>query len=542
MAMKKLLKPQIALEVSDFKKLILESTVFVDKSLLIKDFLTDPGKTVLTTFPRKFGKSINMDMIKKFLSLEVNAYGEQLPEKDRENRKLFLGGEIKLEDGSKKLLDELKIAKHKDILECQGRFPVISVDFKDTKGYSYNEILSKVKTALRKSFLEHKYLSKSSKLNEPERKYFCKFTDSLEQKTLHDHEVTKGLKTLSSLLSTHFGCDSYLLMDEYDVAINHSYIDKFKDKESENVMKLFRDINEMTLKDNTCLEKGLITGVYGITDCFPNNDLQYSMLDTRYFEHYGFTQEEVEYLLNRYEVPENLARDIKYRYNGYKLDSSGKHSYNPFSIVKCLNNFEEYKNTQMDAHTLKTAILKNYWVDSGNIDFLNDLLRVPVVKSKIDRLVRDESVYFDIDKQIWSDDLIALKKLIDLGSNYQMEETVTHIIYSYLFHAGYLTDFLREKRFKIPNNEIKTVYENKLLKFYKQEYRIDTCFFTDFTGQLKKIIECDDQSLFFYISHYYFLDSIRESFRSLLKELLKFEKAFDNNTDFRDDLLSYHCT
>jgi hypothetical protein len=232
-----------------------------------------------------------------------------------------------------------------------------------------------------------------------------------------------------------------------------------------------------------------------------------------------------------------LARDIKARYNGYKLDSSGKHSYNPFSIVKCLNNFEEYKNTQMDAHTLKTAILKNYWVDSGNIDFVNDLLRVPVVKSKIDRLIRDEPVYFDIDKQIWSDDLMALKKLIDLGSNYQMDETVTHILFSYLFHAGYLTDLLREKRFKIPNNEIKTVFENKLLNFYKQEYRIDTCFFTDFSDQLKKTIECDDQIRFFS------LDSVR----SLLKELLKFEKikdekadkAFNNKTDFRDDLLSY---
>jgi hypothetical protein len=443
---------------SDFKKLVLESTVFVDKSLLINDFLTDSGKTVLITFPRKFGKSINVDMIKKFLSLEVNANGERLHEQDRENRKLFLGGEIKLEDGSKQILNELKIAKHTDIMEYQGRFPVIHVDFKDTQGDSYEEVLCKVKTALHKSFLEHEYLSESSELEEYEKKEFSQYINVDEHHKLPGNLVNTWLYDLSRLLSKRFGCRSYILMDEYDAAINNPN-NKLSDKESKKVMHLFQKLNEMTFKGNDYLKKGLITGVLSITDYLPNNLRKFSMLDYTYFEHFGFTQQEVEYLFNRYEVPEILAKEIKHWCNGYKLGEM--QSYNPFSIVKCLTNFEEHKNTQEDAHTLKTAILKSYWADAGCMDFMNDLLRVSDVKSIIDQLVRDEPLYFNLQEKFWSKDLNKIRKLIDSGSNDQMNGNETDILFSYLFHAGYLTNALGHNSFKFINDEVKTEFQNK---------------------------------------------------------------------------------
>ena len=546
---KKWLKPQTAIGVSEFKKLVLHSTVFVDKSLLIKDFLEDSGETLLMTFPRRWGKSINMDMIKKFLSIEVNQNGELLSREERENHKLFLGGEINLglAGGRTKLLTELKIARHQDIiLERQGQFPVVDIDFKNTKGSSYEEVLSRVKTVLHKSFSEHEYLSKSNKLRRDEIALFSKYIDSLEHQNLTNSEVSEGLFTLSSLLSKHFGKKSYILMDEYDAAINHSYI-KFSDEESKKVIELFRGINETTFKDNDYLEKGLITGVFRIAkaNLFStlNNLNEYNILDKRFFEYYGFTQQEVEYLLNQYEVPENLARDIKDWYNGYTLN--GSQTYNPWSMVKCLTKFEEHRGIQ-DVHRLKTIILQNYWEESGNIDFIKDLFKVPSVKSKMDRLVKDEPLFFNLKKQISSNDFKILKEVMNLGSNYEINESVTDILFSYLFSAGYLT-VSGEKEFKLPNNEVKTEFQNKLLEYYKQQYNIDTKFFTDVTDQLQKILDSKGK-----IEAEEATESFKESFIKLLAKFPKFEKikdeniadditgkAFHGNEDFIHCIISY---
>ena len=523
---KEWLKPQTAIGVSEFKKLVLNSTVFVDKSLLIKDFLEDSGETLLMTFPRRWGKSINMDMIKKFLSIEVNQNGELLSREERENHKLFLGGEIDLglAGGRTKLLNELKIAKHQGIiLERQGQFPVVDIDFKNTKGDSYEEVLSRVKTVLHKSFSEHEYLSTSSKLRGDEIRLFSKYIDSLEHQNLTNSEVSGGLFTLSSLLSKHFGKKSYILMDEYDAAINHSYI-KFSDEESKRVIELFRGINETTFKDNDYLEKGLITGVFRIAkaNLFStlNNLNEYNILDKRFFEYYGFTQQEVEYLLNQYEVPESLARDIKDWYNGYTLN--GSQTYNPWSMVKCLTKFEEHRDIQ-DAHRLKTIILQNYWEESGNIDFIKDLFKVPSVKSKMDQLVKDEPLFFNLKKQISSSDFKILKEVMNLGSNYEINESVTDILFSYLFSAGYLTAS-GEKGFKLPNNEVRTEFQNKLLEYYKQQYNIDTKFFTDVTDQLQKILDSKGK-----IKTEEATESFKESFIKLLAKFPKFEKIKDEN-------------
>jgi len=523
---KEWLKPQTAIGVSEFKKLVLNSTVFVDKSLLIKDFLEDSGETLLMTFPRRWGKSINKDMIKKFLSVEVNKEGELLPREERENHKLFLGGEIDLglASGRTKLLNKLKIAEHQGIiLDRQGQFPVVDVDFKNTKGNSYEEILNRVKTVLHKSFSEHEYLSTSSKLRRDEIKLFNKYIDSLEHQDLTDSEVSHGLFILSNLLSKHFGKKAYILMDEYDAAINHSYI-RFSDEESKKVIELFRGINETTFKGNDYLEKGLITGVFRIAkaNLFStlNNLNEYNILDKRFFKYYGFTQEEVEYLLEQYEVPNDLAQDIKDWYNGYTLN--GTQTYNPWSIVKCLNKFEENRNIS-DLHKVKTVILQNYWEESGNIDFIKDLFKVQSVKSKMDRLVKDEPLFFNLKKQISSTDFKILKEVMNLGSNYEINESVNDILFSYLFSAGYLT-VSGETGFKLPNNEIKTEFQNKLLEYYKQQYSVDTKFFTDVTDQLQKIL--DSKSV---IKFEEATEGFKKSFIRLLAKFPKFEKIKDDN-------------
>ena len=132
----------IKIGTDDFAKLLLESTVFVDKSLFIKEFLEDNSDVVLITRPRRWGKSLNMDMLGRFLAIEVDAQGFPLPQGSSINHKLFSGGEVDLglATGQSKRLSALKIAQDQELMATyQGQFPVISLGFKDVKGRSYQE-------------------------------------------------------------------------------------------------------------------------------------------------------------------------------------------------------------------------------------------------------------------------------------------------------------------------------------------------------------------------------------------------------------------
>jgi hypothetical protein len=494
-------KQLTAIGTKSFKRLVLESNVFIDKSMLIKDFIEDPGEALLLTFPRRWGKSINMDMIKQFLRIEVDAAtGDPLEsenEDKRENQKLFIGGKIDFFIRLKrnrtkrtKILDKLKIADHQDIMDYQGQFPVIHVDFKDTTADSYENFLDLVKEALQYSFFEHEYLLKSSKIRESEKLLFTKYIDKPSELTYK--EVIGGLKTLSRLLYKHFDKRSYILMDEYDSAINHSYI-KFTDDESENVIGIFRGINKATFKSNDYLEKGLITGVLRIAkeDLFSslNNLREFSMLDLEFYEHYGFTQHEVESLFSKHKVPETLAKDITRWYNGYTLKNI--QIYNPFSIVKCLTKFEKYKNIEDDLLTLKIDILQNYWEKSGSVNFLGDLFKIPIIKNQIEKLVRGEPIKFNFKEEITSKDFKMMKKVMNLGSNYVIKDPVQDVLFSYLFHAGYLTAVSggAVNGFILPNNEIKSEMQNKLLVYYSREYGMDMNLCNKATDQLQTIFD-----------------------------------------------------
>ncbi|MEO1301385.1 MAG: AAA family ATPase [Bacteroidota bacterium] len=131
------IQPEICTGTDSFDELLLESDVFVDKSLFIKEFLQGKDKVSLITRPRRWGKSLNMDMLKCFLAVEVDAQGRPLPREQSLNRKLFVGGEIELASGETKLLKSLKINNYPKLMKRQGKYPVISIGFKDVKGSSY---------------------------------------------------------------------------------------------------------------------------------------------------------------------------------------------------------------------------------------------------------------------------------------------------------------------------------------------------------------------------------------------------------------------
>ena len=526
----KCINPQTALGVYEFKELVLNSTAFVDKSLFIKDFLRNPGETLLITFPRMWGKSINMNMVSTFLSIEVNQNGELLSREGVENQKLFMGGEFDLgfTSGETKQLEALKIASCQDIIsEYQGQYPVINTNFMCTEGGSYDEVLARVKIALNKSFLGHEYLSNSSKLTRDEVALFKKYANFEQNKNLTPKETAVGLYTLSHLLSKHFGKKSFILIDNYDAAINHSYM-KLNNTELTKVIELFRDLFESTFHNNIYLAKGFITGLLrsARTNLFPSltNFYEYDISDRRYFEYYGFTKQEVEFLLDHYDVPDTLADEIKVWYNGYTLHEI--ELYNMWSIVKCLTKFEENKDLK-DIDLLKITILQDYWARGGSIDFLNNLIKVPIVKNKIEQLVKDESLFFNL-KQINSNDISSvLKQISTFGSNCNINESVIDILFSFMFYTGYLTACKEKNYFKLPNKEVKSELQNKLLQYDLVQYYVDLKYFRNVIDQLQYILDSKDK-----LETGIGVRRFKESFMTLLAKFPNFDTNNDYDTNF----------
>ncbi|MEL6413272.1 MAG: AAA family ATPase, partial [Bacteroidota bacterium] len=255
-------KPQIRTGTDDFADLLLESNVWVDKSLFIKEFLEDSGKVTLITRPRRWGKSLNLDMLRRFLSLEIDAKGYPLPKEECFNDKLFAGGEVVRETGERKQLAPLKIAQHQHLMATyQGRYPVICLGLKNVKGSSYQAIFLQIKKELSTLFKTHSYLLASHRVAEDEKLLLKRYMR--EEGSVVD--VTRSIGFLSELMHKHFQKPVYVLVDEYDTPINHAYLKLLVSSSAfDDVLDLFRQFFGATFKTNPYLAKGLITGILRI--------------------------------------------------------------------------------------------------------------------------------------------------------------------------------------------------------------------------------------------------------------------------------------
>ena len=214
-------KPKIRVGTDSFADLLSASNVFVDKSLFIKEFLEDSAKVVLVTRPRRWGKSLNMDMLRCFLSIEVDQQGVPLPQEQCSNHQLFAGGEVALPTGQSKQLSALKIAQHQELMATyQGQFPVISLGFKDVKGSSYQEIEESIKDQVINLYDQRVYLQNQAWLTNNQRRQLDKYLNG----EILAVDIKISLKFLSELLYRHFGKPVYVLIDEYDTPINSAYL------------------------------------------------------------------------------------------------------------------------------------------------------------------------------------------------------------------------------------------------------------------------------------------------------------------------------
>jgi Predicted AAA-ATPase/PD-(D/E)XK nuclease superfamily len=435
----------------DFSKLLLEADVFVDKSLMIKEFLEDSGDVLLITRPRRWGKSLNLDMIARFLAIEVDERGVKLPEEQRSNAKLFLGGEVVAEEktGGKKILNPLKIAQQcPDLVAAyQGQFPVISLGLKGIKGNTYEKIEEGVKEQITSLYEKYSCMLIRPLLTDYQQKKLTSYLNGQFSITA----LKDSLRFLTELLHKHFGKPVYVLIDEYDTPINSAYL-KFGNKtpeQLEEILELFRDIFGAALKSNPHLKQGLITGILRIAKANLFSDLnnvsEYTLLDKPFSSCYGFTEKEVLTLMKQVPIKSTIE-EIRHWYNGYTFGGQEERMYNPWSIMRCL---------------AQGGKLDHYWIDSGGTALIDEALISDDMQKDLQTLVAGGSIIYPIVKQISFRDLNKSRGL-----------------YSLLLLSGYLNPTVVDAEnyiyeLAIPNHEVKYIYETRLLDWVAEKLSID---------------------------------------------------------------------
>ena len=388
---------------------------YVDKTLLIKDFLDRKPLVSLFTRPRRFGKTLNMDMLRVFFEIS------------KENTGKYFGDKAIWKCGE-------------EYRSHQGKYPVIFLTFKDVKFDTWEATIDKIKGLLQEEYGRHQELLASDKLSAYEKEYFGKILDS----SANEVELTSALERLSKMLTSHYGKAPIIIIDEYDTPIQEGYAKDFY----EEIIGFMRNFFSGAFKDNKNLSYGFLTGILRIAQesIFSglNNLTVNSVMDEEYDRYFGFTEDEVEQMLDYYGVFEKEA-ELKEWYDGYLF---GKEEiYNPWSVINYIS---------------KGCIPQAYWVNTGKNEVLEDVLKVATddITERLYSLLQGESVIARIDQNV------VYRSLTEDAAN----------IYSLLLVAGYLKTPKKELQgdgsylceVSIPNKEIAAVYKNEILSHLLQ--------------------------------------------------------------------------
>ena len=327
---------RLAIGVSDFKHLIEEDFYYFDKTKFIEEIIKDGSQVKLFARPRRFGKTLNMSMLKYFFDIENK----------EENKKIF---------------KDLYIEKTEAFKE-QGQYPVIFLSLKDLKALTWEQMEKAIKSAISRLFLDHRYL-----LNDLDKFDTLTFENILLKNTELE-DLKEALKFLTEILYEKYNKKVVVLIDEYDSPLVSAYINGYYEKAKD----FFKTFYSSVLKDNSYLQMGVLTGIIRVIKAGIFSDLNnlrtYTILSDVYTDSYGLTEEEVEKSLKDYGIEQEIS-NVKDWYDGYKFGDS--EVYNPWSIL----NFLQYKE------------LRAYWVDTSGNDLIKDVLKI-VTKNTIEALER----------------------------------------------------------------------------------------------------------------------------------------------------------
>ena len=395
---------RIGIGLSDFKELIEEDFYYFDKTKFIDEIVKDGAKVKLFSRPRRFGKTLNMSMLKYFF-------------------------DIKKADENKKLFKNLYIEKT-DSFKEQGQYPVVFLSLKDLKAITWEEMERKIIITLSDFFSEYEYL-----LNELSGVSFENLKNIIYKKSTID-DLTTTLKFLTKILYEKYNKKVVVLIDEYDSPLVSAYINGYY----ERAKNFFKTFYSTVLKDNSYLQMGVLTGIIRVIKAGIFSDLNnlrtYTILSDVYTDSYGLTEEEVEKSLKDYGIEAEISK-VKDWYDGYKFGDS--EVYNPWSILNFLQDKE----------------LRAYWVDTSGNDLINDVLKKmtkDTVKA-LEKLFDGEGLRQNISGT--SD----LSKLLDENELWEL------LLFSgYLT----IEEKIDQKNYilRLPNKEVKELFKDSFLEKY----------------------------------------------------------------------------
>ncbi len=414
-------KVKLPMGIENFREMRTGGFYYIDKTGLIKTLLDNSGKVNLFTRPRRFGKTLNMSMLRYFFET---------------------GSDTTIFDG-------LEIAKEEKLCrEYMGKFPVISITLKGATGINYEEAKGMLRCIVGNEAMRFQFLLQSPLLTEIERRRYEALIsiDKRGTYTMSDELLKISLQTLSQLLQKHYGQDVIMLIDEYDVPLDYAYRSGYYDAMVELIKVLFGN----AFKTNDNLKFAVLTGCLRISkeSIFTglNNFKVYTVKDVRYKEYFGFTDAEVRQMLEYYGFSDQYDA-VKEWYDGYLFGSLG--IYCPWDVIN-------YCGDLRDGSVIEP---QNYWVNTSS----NDIIRRFLSKAK----TSDRN---DIEQLINGN---SIKKTIHQELTYRDLDSDPDNLWSILFTTGYLTQSSAQTgdltELVIPNREIRWIFVRQIREWFKWE-------------------------------------------------------------------------
>ena len=404
---------KIGIGESDFKGLRVRDNYYIDKTMYIKDIMDNESRVILVTRPRRFGKTLNMSMLKYYFDCTK-----------KDSKELFQG--LKILEQEEKYTSKL------------GYYPVIYVTLKDAGLMNYNLMMMQLKTIMMEVYYEHRYVLEKEEMSEGERKIFNRMLSA----EANDIDIMNSLKILSKILYQYYNKPVILLIDEYDVPLQNAYIQGYY----EEAVSFYRTFYGATFKDNPYLEKTVITGVSRIAKesifSGANNFKVFTVLDDEFSDDFGITEEEMEKIIQDFGIEED-REEIKKWYDGYRIGNT-EGIYNPWSILNYLTDKK----------------LMQYWVNTSSNDLIKLVLKnSSTVKEKMERLLKDEEIEVPINLETI---IVGIENNEDniwglmLGTGYlKVTEVVNLAEHIY--------------KVKLPNYEIKLLFQQIINDWFRNK-------------------------------------------------------------------------
>ena len=396
---------------------------YVDKTKLIEQLILNWGKVNLFTRPRRFGKTLNMSMLKSFFEIGAD----------------------------ESLFDGLYISQNKELCaEHMGKYPVIFISLKDVEGLSYDEAFDSLVRIIGNEISRVSFLSDSEKLSELEHEMFRGLTVMEDGKYIFDKDkLTSSLKLVSQLLYQHYGQKTVIIIDEYDVPLDKAFQNGYYNE----MVSLIRGIFGQALKTNEYLQFAVLTGCLRISkeSIFTglNNFKILSIADARFDEQFGFTDDEVRLLLSNYGLSSHIE-EVKEWYDGYHFGNVDV--YCPWDVINHVDNLKADDKARP----------QTYWINSSSNSLVKRLINIADLSTKdeIERLIAGE----------------AIEKAICLELTYDEIDNNIDNIWSVLYTTGYLTKVGEVKmadsesyayKLIIPNKEVREVFILQIQEWFK---------------------------------------------------------------------------